>query len=79
VCSGSLISAEITRSGASFAGGIVRSSASCRDIGSTVNVPTTGSLSASSLNFVVNLRGTTTTLTFASTGVAAGASTREKR
>jgi hypothetical protein len=80
VCGGSLISAEITRSNASFTGLVVRSSASCRDVGTTVNVPITGGLSASSLNFVVNVAGsTTTTLTFASAGVAVAASSREKR
>lgn len=79
VCGGSLISAEITRSGASFAGLVVRSSANCRDIGTTVNVPITGGLSASSLNFVVNVSGsTTTTLAFESTAAPASPS-REKR
>jgi len=80
VCGGSLISAEITRSGGSFVGIITRSTSSCGGVPQLpVLAPLTGSLGANALNFVVNVSGTTSTLTFASTGVAAAASSREKR
>jgi hypothetical protein len=79
VCSGALVSAELTRSGGSFTGIVTRTGGgACRDLGTTVNVPITGSVSASALAFVVQVAGSpTTTLAFSST--AAAASSMEKR
>lgn len=73
ICSDSLVSAEITRSNASFSGIVTRTGfGNCRDLGTTVNVPINGSLTANALSFVVNVAGSqTTTLTFESTAVAA--------
>lgn len=67
------------RSGGSLAGVVVRSPSGCRDFNGVVNVPISGNLSAGALAFVVNIRSTSTTLGFASTAAAAGASSREER
>ena len=76
LCGDALVLAEITYSGGSFSGTVVRTG-SCRDFNTLVNVPISGNLSAGALTFVVNIRSTTTTLAFAST--AAAASSREER